>query len=106
LAYPSIAARWRYRSDVSSLERLLAENRTAADQDLIDAVRRLIRTVTIRPTDVRGGYTIEVQGDLAELTGSEALPKCAIRGGSVVAEARILQNPQRPPSFGPFPLGL
>lgn len=69
------AAIEQYRADVERLAALAAEHSDFVESaELIEAVRRLVAGVIIHAAPYGRGFTVEVQGRLAQLTNSDLFP--------------------------------
>jgi site-specific DNA recombinase len=71
----------QYRADVERLAALAAEHSDFAESaELIEAVRRLVAQVIVRAAPHGRGFSVEVQGRLAQLTNSALFPSCSEGG--------------------------
>ena len=76
------AAIEQYRTDVERLAALATEHSDFAESaELIEAVRRLVAQVIIYAEPHGCGFTVEVQGRLAQLTNSDLFPSRSQGGG-------------------------
>jgi site-specific DNA recombinase len=72
----------QYRADVEGLAALAAEHSDFAESaELIEAVRRLVAGVIVRAEPHGRGFSVEVQGRLAQLTNSALFPSRSEGGG-------------------------
>lgn len=75
----------RYRTDVERLALLLANDHDG-DSELLETVRRLVRSITVFAEPGGGPIEIEIKGRLAELIDLTSSPR---RGGTVGSERGI-----------------
>jgi site-specific DNA recombinase len=89
----------QYRADVEGLAALAAEHSDFAESaELIEAVRRLVAGVIVRAEPHGRGFSVEVQGRLAQLTNSALFPSRS-EGGGIGGSGRALPPfPTRPKS--------
>lgn len=73
----------QYLSEISRLAAMISGDGGSPDQELFEAARSLIESVTVFPHGPRKGFEVEVKGRLAALIGGEAFPAC---GRRMVAE--------------------
>jgi hypothetical protein len=85
----------QYRADVEGLAALAAEHSDFAESaELIEALlRRLVAGVIVRAEPHGRGFSVEVQGRLAQLTNSALFPSRSEGGGLVVAGERYRLSP-------------
>jgi site-specific DNA recombinase len=85
----------QYRADVEGLATLAAEHSDFAESaELIEAVRRLVAGVIVRAEPHGRGFSVEVQGRLAQLTNSALFPSRS-EGGGIGGSGR--GTPSKPP---------
>jgi site-specific DNA recombinase len=83
----------QYHTDVERLASLAAEHSDFAESvELIEAVRRLVAGVIVRAEPHGRGFSVEVQGRLAQLTNSALFPSSS-EGGGIGGSGRGTRTP-------------
>jgi site-specific DNA recombinase len=85
----------RYKQQLARLQHALGKGVREGDSEAADAIRALIKTVTVYRAPSRpGGVEVEISGRLTALLGDMAFPN-SIMGewGKLVAEARHIASP-------------